>query len=194
MGSRRSATRHGGWRQCRGLVEEARRPPRRWRGESMVEFSGGTVTRPGEKRALVASMAHQVPATVWRHSRSSPFTHASAGPDRTVPLCACCAPMVSKPRSIPVAPFDARGRRGLSQVASSDCLSFQGPEAVRRVDTRELRLLQSLPAHRGPLAQLVEHRTFNPMVAGSSPARLTSRKPIIRRAFLAVRVASFLSA
>ncbi len=25
----------------------------------------------------------------------------------------------------------------------------------------------------GPLAQLVEHRTFNPGVAGSSPARLT---------------------
>ena len=26
---------------------------------------------------------------------------------------------------------------------------------------------------RGPVAQLVEHRTFNAVVAGSSPARLT---------------------
>ncbi len=30
-----------------------------------------------------------------------------------------------------------------------------------------------LPAH-GPVAQLVEHRTFNAVVAGSSPARLTT--------------------
>ena len=27
--------------------------------------------------------------------------------------------------------------------------------------------------HHGPVAQLVEHRTFNAVVAGSSPARLT---------------------
>ena len=30
-----------------------------------------------------------------------------------------------------------------------------------------------------PVAQLVEHRTFNPMVAGSSPARLTILSPTI---------------
>ena len=30
----------------------------------------------------------------------------------------------------------------------------------------------------GPLAQLVEHRTFNPGVEGSNPSRLTSRRPV----------------
>src|SRR5665811_262239 len=39
---------------------------------------------------------------------------------------------------------------------------------------------------RGPLAQLVEHRTFNPMVAGSIPARLIPMKPLLRRGFLRV--------
>ena len=33
--------------------------------------------------------------------------------------------------------------------------------------------LKLLISRRGPVAQLVEHRTFNAMVAGSSPARLT---------------------
>ena len=32
----------------------------------------------------------------------------------------------------------------------------------------------------GPLAQLVEHRTFNPRVAGSSPARLILYGPVLR--------------
>jgi hypothetical protein len=31
----------------------------------------------------------------------------------------------------------------------------------------------------GPVAQLVEHRTFNAVVAGSSPARLTTLTPVI---------------
>ncbi len=34
-------------------------------------------------------------------------------------------------------------------------------------------LIESYPKLCGPVAQLVEHRTFNAVVAGSSPARLT---------------------
>ena len=34
-----------------------------------------------------------------------------------------------------------------------------------------------LPTHDGPLAQLVEQRTFNPLVVGSNPTRPTICKP-----------------
>jgi hypothetical protein len=50
--------------------------------------------------------------------------------------------------------------------------------ASGRIDSicRELRMHFSLHPARviGPVAQLVEHRTFNAVVAGSSPARLTT--------------------
>ena len=45
-----------------------------------------------------------------------------------------------------------------------------------RVDSGLGLGLQSDTLH-GPLAQLVEHRTFNPMVDGSSPSRLINKTP-----------------
>lgn len=48
------------------------------------------------------------------------------------------------------------------------------PLAARAVFRRATRQLHSAIPLGGPLAQLVEHRTFNPGVAGSNPAWLTS--------------------
>ena len=41
------------------------------------------------------------------------------------------------------------------------------------LDTRPKGEYHLTPLRGGPLAQVVEHRTFNPKVAGSSPARPT---------------------
>jgi hypothetical protein len=46
------------------------------------------------------------------------------------------------------------------------------------IPLRDAKLKESVSSPDGPVAQLVEHRTFNAVVAGSSPARLTILFPL----------------
>src|SRR6516225_5740771 len=80
---------------------------------------------------------------------------------------------------------EARGpqafARALSVCAAAACrwacqrtlrALWPGAASVPESDAASREIIVS-PPPRGPLAQLVEQRTFNPLVAGSNPARPT---------------------
>ncbi len=77
----------------------------------------------------------------------------------------------------------ARKRQNCATRASSSCRC----RACSRATSTEPALLRGrgrfaiIRAPRGPLAQLVEQRTFNPLVVGSSPARPTSNTKELRQ-------------
>ena len=66
------------------------------------------------------------------------------------------------------------GRQGVDCDATIENDVFLGAAIARSKPTKQdLIWISSARKHSGPVAQLVEHRTFNAVVAGSSPARLT---------------------
>ena len=64
-----------------------------------------------------------------------------------------------------------RGRRALRIHLGADVRA--GLAQTRLGDGARVTIEVSRHCPNGPVAQLVEHRTFNAVVAGSSPARLT---------------------
>ena len=84
-------------------------------------------------------------------------------------------------RKIHYEEIPARAIRGQASPEEADELREEGIEfaslplllsAASLISRGPSAILQS---RRGPLAQLVEQRTFNPLVVGSSPARPTKR-------------------
>jgi hypothetical protein len=103
------------------------------------------------------------------HGTQAGISQALRGGDDSVIYM--LAPAVSSNVPVPV----AKGFKGIT---------VEGSGAVSCVDITWGRRLQS-DALCGPLAQLVEHRTFNPMVDGSSPSRLILEAPLLRGFWLA---------
>jgi hypothetical protein len=65
-----------------------------------------------------------------------------------------------------------RGTRQRKRVGSFDSLGYRPPISQTRIGAappRRPRERASILIHRAPIAQLVELRTFNPQVPGSSP-------------------------